>query len=130
MWTISLLIITVVWSFGGTSCKWIHLHPANGHLLIIPCSWLVSYGRWFLRWPVKHTAELNEVISWTHPLAWIASSLYHRSSWCCIYIFFFNFCYILYLLVIRAWWDWLLNWWTNQSLSFSTITLLIGLFDP
>jgi len=36
----------------------------------------------------------------------------------------------LYLVDGLAWWDWPLTWWTDQLLSFSALTLLVGSSDP
>ena len=29
-----------------------------------------------------------------------------------------------------AWWNWPFNWWTDQLLSFSALSLLVGSSDP
>ena len=36
----------------------------------------------------------------------------------------------LYLVEDLAWWDWPFTWWTDQLLSFSALTLLVGSSDP
>ena len=35
----------------------------------------------------------------------------------------------LYLVEGLAWWDWPLTWWTDQLLSLSSLTLLVGSSD-
>jgi len=35
----------------------------------------------------------------------------------------------MYLVEGLAWWNWPLTWWTDQLLSFSALTLLVGSFD-
>jgi len=48
--------------------------------------------------------------------------LYLRTLWCYVSV--------LYLVEDLVWWDWPFTWWTDQLLSFSALTLLVGSSDP